>query len=194
MKLSLACLTERSRRASRQAYSFTCSFMIVTEEQKLEALAFYQEGILMLQESGADSLPGGGFATFNYTGMFRDTKDLDVFCRPGDFPKILKHFSQMGYEIQLTDVRWLAKIFKGEYFIDVIFNSVNNICTVDESWFDHATHGEFAGLPVKFLSAEDLIWCKSYVQNRERYVPPSRTVNPPQCGCRFSTVMPISVL
>jgi hypothetical protein len=40
---------------------------------------------------------------------------------------------------------------------------------VDESWFDHATHGEFAGLPVRFLSAEDLIWCKSYVQNRERY-------------------------
>jgi hypothetical protein len=51
----------------------------------------------------------------------------------------------------------------------VIFNSVNNICTVDDTWLDNASAGEFAGLPVKFISAEDLIWCKSYVQNRERF-------------------------
>ena len=143
--------------------------MIETEEQKLEAMAFYQEAITLLQESGADFLLGGGFATFHYTGMFRDTKDLDVFCLPADYPKILKHFSAKGYETQLTDVRWLAKIFKGDYFIDVIFNSVNNICQVDASWFEHASHGEFAGLPVKFLAAEEVIWCKAYVQNRERY-------------------------
>lgn len=143
--------------------------MIITEDQKLEAMAFYQEGITLLMESGADFLLGGGFATFHYTGMFRDTKDLDVFCRPSDYTRILKHFAQKGYTTELTDVRWLAKIFKGEYFIDVIFNSVNNVCTVDDSWFEHAGHGAFAGLPVKFLSAEDLLWCKAYVQNRERY-------------------------
>ena len=57
--------------------------MIETEEQKLEAMAFYQEAITLLQESGADFLLGGGFATFHYTGMFRDTKDLDVFLSAG---------------------------------------------------------------------------------------------------------------
>ena len=160
---------KRSRISQNMARSFTCSFMIVTEEQKLEAFAFYQEGIVLLEGSGAKFMLGGGFATFHYTGMFRDTKDLDVFCPPSEYPKILKYFSQKGYETQLTDVRWLAKIFKGEYFIDVIFNSVNNICTVDDTWLDNASAGEFAGLPVKFISAEDLIWCKSYVQNRERF-------------------------
>lgn len=143
--------------------------MIITEEKKPEAYAFYQEGIRLLGESGAHFMLGGGFATFHYTGMFRDTKDLDVFCPPSEYPKILKYFSQKGFETQLTDVRWLAKIFKGEYFIDVIFNSVNNICTVDDSWLHHASEGDFAGLPVKFISAEDLIWCKTYVQNRERF-------------------------
>ncbi len=143
--------------------------MIVTEEQKLEALEFYQEAILLLQESGVEFLLGGGFAAFHYTGMFRDTKDLDIFCKPCDYTKVLKHFSGRGYETQLTDVRWLAKVFRGEYFIDIIFNSVNNICTVDDSWYQYAGTGEFAGLPVRFLSAEDLIWCKAYVQNRERY-------------------------
>ena len=126
-------------------------------------MAFYQEALTLLHESGADFLLGGGFATFHYTGMFRDTKDLDIFCLPSEYTKILKHFSQKGYETQLTDVRWLAKIFKGEYFIDVIFNSVNNICKVDESWFQYAGHGEFAGMPVKFISAEELLWCKAYV-------------------------------
>lgn len=143
--------------------------MIDTEEQRIEAMAFYQEALALLQESGADFLLGGGFAAFHYTGMFRDTKDLDIFCRPSDYPKILKHFQQQGYDTQLTDVRWLAKILRGEYFIDIIFSSVNNICIVDDSWFQHASHGVFADLPVKFLSAEELIWCKAYVQNRERY-------------------------
>jgi hypothetical protein len=143
--------------------------MIVTEEQKTEALAFYREALTMLQQCGADFMLGGGFATFHYTSMFRDTKDLDIFCLPSEYPRILKHFAENGYETQLTDVRWLAKIFKGEYFIDVIFNSVNNICTVDDTWYEHASHGEFAGLAVKFISAEDLLWCKAYVQNRERY-------------------------
>ncbi len=88
---------------------------------------------------------GGGFATYHYTGIVRTTKDMDVFCKPGDYPKILKHFSDLGYRTELSDVRWLAKIFKGEYFVDIIFDTVNNICRVDDTWLEHATEGEFAG-------------------------------------------------
>ena len=143
--------------------------MIVTEEEKIEAFVFYRESLELLHETGVDFMLGGAFATFHYTGLYRDTKDLDIFCKPADYPHILKFFGARGYKTELTDVRWLAKIFKGEYFIDIIFNSVNNICTVDDSWLDHASKGEFAGAQVKFISAEDLIWCKAFVQNRERY-------------------------
>jgi hypothetical protein len=143
--------------------------MIVTEEQKKEAHAFYREALEGLNETGVQYMLGGAFALFHHTGIYRDTKDLDVFCRSGDYPKILKYFSARGYHTELTDVRWLAKIYKGEYFIDVIFDTVNNICTVDDSWFNNAPQGEFAGMPVLFLSAEELIWCKIYVQNRERF-------------------------
>ncbi len=143
--------------------------MIETEEQKREANAFYKEALEMLHATGANFMLGGAFALFKYTGLYRDTKDLDVFCKPSEYPKILKFFAEKGYETQLTDVRWLAKVFKGEYFIDIIFDTVNNICTVDDTWYERATEGEFAGIPVKFISAEELIWCKIYVQNRERY-------------------------
>lgn len=143
--------------------------MIETDEQRKEAHAFYKEALDLLNESGAKFMLGGAFAMFNYTGIYRDTKDLDIFCKSTEFPKIMKFFAEKGFKTELTDVRWLAKIFKGEYFIDLIFDSVNNICTVDDSWYDNATSGHFAKTKVKFLPAEELIWCKIYVQNRERF-------------------------
>jgi predicted nucleotidyltransferase len=138
-------------------------------EKKAEANAFYKEAIQLLNESGVPYLLGGGFAVKQYTGIMRDTKDLDIFCKAVDYPLILKFFSDKGFEVVHYDVRWLAKIFKGEHFIDIIFDSVNNVCTVDDTWFEHAQDGEYEGLPVKFVSAEELVWCKTYVQNRERF-------------------------
>lgn len=143
--------------------------MAFTEEQRKEAEAFYREAIDILQEGGADFLLGGGFAMFHYTGIFRDTKDLDIFCRSADYPAIMKLFSAQGYKTELHDVRWLAKVFKSNYFIDIIFDTTNQICTVDESWFENASCGEFVGRKVKFVGKEEVIWCKSYVQNRERF-------------------------
>jgi len=143
--------------------------MIATEKQREEARSFYKEAILLLKESGVPFMLGGAFALKVHTGVHRDTKDLDVFCRPKDFHKILKFFAAKGFETQLTDIRWLAKIFKGGYFVDIIFSTVNNICAVEDSWFEHAVKDEYSGEEVLFLSAEDLIWCKLYVQNRERF-------------------------
>jgi len=143
--------------------------MNVTEEQKTEARSFYQEALALLNGNGIDFMLGGGFATFHYTGIHRDTKDLDVFCKSSEYPKILKLFAEKGYRTELTDVRWLAKVFKDDYFIDIIFDTVNNICRVDDTWFAHASEGEFAGTTVRFIPAEELVWCKVYVQNRERY-------------------------
>lgn len=134
-----------------------------------ESAAFYSEALHLLHESGVPFMLGGAFAIFHYTGLYRDTKDLDIFLKPADYPKVLKFFAERGYKTVQHDVRWLGKIYKGDYFIDVIYNSVNNICTVDDTWFDHAADGVFCGVDVKLLPAEELIWCKSYVWNRERF-------------------------
>lgn len=143
--------------------------MIVTEEQKKEARAFYKEALDILNESGVPFMLGGAFAMFHHTGIYRDTKDLDIFCKPSDYPRILKFFAEKGYETDLYDVRWLCKVYKGEYFIDIIFDTVNNICRVDDTWLEHASRGRFVDLDVLMLSPEELVFCKIYVQNRERY-------------------------
>ena len=142
--------------------------MLSTEKEKQESTAFYKEALEMLHASGCQFMLGGAFAMFHYTGIFRDTKDLDIFCKSSEYPKILKYFAEQGYRTELTDARWLAKVFHGDYFIDIIFDTVSNMCTVDESWYERASDGYFADVPVKFIPVEELIWCKIYVQNRER--------------------------
>lgn len=142
--------------------------MIETEKQKIESQIFYREALQLMYDNDCQFMLGGAFAMFQYTGIFRDTKDLDIFCKSSEYPKILKAFGEQGYRTELTDVRWLAKVFHGDYFIDIIFDTVNNICTVDDSWYERATDGQFAELPAKFIPVEELLWCKLYVQNRER--------------------------
>ncbi|WP_207493508.1 nucleotidyltransferase [Aridibaculum aurantiacum] len=143
--------------------------MIITDEQKKEAHAFYKEALTILNECDARYMLGGGFAMFHYTGIYRDTKDLDIFCKPADYPKFLKHFADKGYKTELTDVRWLAKVFKGDHFVDLIFDTVNNICRVDDTWLERAPAANLFDVDVKILPPEELVWCKIYVQNRERF-------------------------
>jgi len=134
-----------------------------------EAYAFYRETLVTLSETGVDFLLGGGFAVCHYTGLRRDTKDMDIFLRGKDCPKVLKYFAEKGFETELTDVRWLAKIKKDKYYTDLIFDSVHGICTVDDQWFVHAMKGKFCQMETKIVPVEELIWCKSYVWNRERF-------------------------
>src|ERR671912_32644 len=134
--------------------------MIVTEEQRREAHAFYKEALQLLHQSGSQFMLGGAFAMFEHTGIYRDTKDLDVFCKPSDYPRILKFFADKGFKTDLYDVRWLAKVYNGDYFIDIIFDTVNNICTVDDSWLENATKSTFVGEEVLMLPAEELSFCK----------------------------------
>jgi hypothetical protein len=139
------------------------------QKQKEQAHAFYSKALTLLNESDTKYMLGGAFALFHYTGIYRDTKDLDVFCKYDAFSKILAFFAEKGYRTEITDIRWLGKIFDGDYFIDIIFSSPNNICIVDDSWYQYATRAHFEGVETLLLPPEELIWCKCYVQNRERF-------------------------
>ncbi|HKG06184.1 MAG TPA: nucleotidyltransferase [Pedobacter sp.] len=143
--------------------------MRVADMRRLEAQDFYVNVLKELHEHNLRFMLGGGFAMHHYTGIDRDMKDLDIFCKASEYPKILKQAASKGYQTELTDVRWLVKIFQDDHYIDVIFDTVNNICRVDDTWYDHAVDGVYEGVPIKYLPAEELIWCKLYVQNRERY-------------------------
>lgn len=143
--------------------------MLTVVESKTEAQDFYKASLQLLVENKISFMLGGGFALYYYTGVNRDMKDLDLFCKSSEYPRLLKLFAENGYETEMYDVRWLAKVHRNGHYIDIIFNTVNNICVVDDAWFDHAVDAEVFDVPVKIMPPEELVWCKLFVQNRERY-------------------------
>lgn len=139
------------------------------DHEIMAAHEFYREALQLLTDKKYKFLIGGGGAMQYYTGINRDSKDLDLFCDSNELHNILRFFAEKGYSTEFTDVRWLAKVFKNYEFIDLIFNTVNNLCPVTDSWFEHAVDGELFGIPIQYIGPEELIWCKLYIHNRERY-------------------------
>ncbi len=129
----------------------------------------YRSALAILRQAGLTFLVGGAYAFGCYTGITRDTKDFDVFALARDVQPILKALTEAGFQTELTDTVWLAKAFRGDDLVDIIFGSGNGIATVDEDWFRYATEGELLGAPIRLIPVEEMIWSKGYVMTRERY-------------------------
>lgn len=134
-----------------------------------EAEAFYVESLRELKTAGLPFLLAGTYAVCAYTGLTRATKDLDIFCRPGDYPRVLAHFRKLGYDTEVEDERWLAKVRKGQHFFDVIFNSTTALTPVTDQWFGDAPTTRVYGIEVRLTPPTELILSKAFVQSRERY-------------------------
>ena len=134
-----------------------------------ETRTFYQTVMKSLTEARLPFLLGGAYALAHYTGIRRHTKDLDLFVRPEDSSRILKHFADLGCTTKLLFPHWLGKIYHGDAFADVIFSSGNGLVDVDDEWFAHAVEGTALDMPVRICPIEEMIWSKAFVMERERY-------------------------
>jgi hypothetical protein len=112
---------------------------------------------------------GGSYALERLTGIARKTKDIDIFVLPRDCRRVLDVLGTAGYGVELRDPSWLAKAFHHKHLLDIVFNSGNGICPVDEEWFEHAPEDEVLGVPVKLGPVEESLWQKAYIMERERY-------------------------
>jgi hypothetical protein len=140
------------------------------EAPAAETREFYQRSLSLLERAGIPFLIGGGYAMAHYTGIVRQAKDLDLFCRPLDRDRVLDVLSEEGgYRTDLTWPHFLAKAMHGEAFIDVIYRSGNGLCDVDDAWFAHASSGEVWGQRVSICPIEETLWSKAYVQERDRF-------------------------
>ncbi len=134
-----------------------------------EADQFYAESLQILKDSGIPFLVAGTFAINCYTGIDRPTKDLDIFCKAGDFPRILLHFQELGFETEIEDERWIAKVKRGPYFFDVIFSSGVAIVPISDAWFQESHPATYYGIEVQLTPPTELIWSKALLQLRHRY-------------------------
>lgn len=134
-----------------------------------EAEAFYAESLRELKRSGIPFMVAGTFAVNEYTGLNRATKDLDIFCKASDFPKILAHFARLGYETGIEDERWIAQVARGAYKFDVIFNSTVAVTPITDQWFAEARHATMYDTEALVVPPTELIYSKVFVQDRYKY-------------------------
>jgi Nucleotidyl transferase of unknown function (DUF2204) len=131
---------------------------------------FYRRVLRELGAAGIDFLVGGGYALERHLGIGRPVKDLDLFMRSDDVPRAFDRLrSRMSCETELTFPHWLGKIVRRNDHVDVIFNSGNGLCPVDDEWFRHAVPSQVLGVPVSLCPVEEMIWSKAFVMERERY-------------------------
>lgn len=134
-----------------------------------DAEAFYSDSLKELTATGIPFLLAGTYALCAYTGIMRPTKDLDIFCQAGDYPRILAHFQKLGFRTEVEDERWIAKVHKGKHFFDVIFNSTTTLTPVTAQWFEAAPTTDVYGNRVHITPPTEFIWSKVFIQNRDRY-------------------------
>lgn len=130
---------------------------------------FYRDCIRVFSVEEIDFVVGGAFALRHYTGITRNTKDLDLFVRPGDLEKSIEALKLHGYDAQVINAGWLAKAFCGTTFVDIIFRSGNGLAAVDTQWFARAERTEIFGMTVPVTPVEEMIWSKAFTMERDRF-------------------------
>jgi len=139
-------------------------FQIDPVEQQVHGRA-----LALLQDAGLSPMVGGAYAMRTHAGLWRDTKDLDLFLRKENVGPALELLARAGYRTEMTDPLWIAKAFAGPHFIDLIFSSGNGIASVDSDWERRASHATVLDRNSLIVPAEEMIWQKAYIQERERF-------------------------
>jgi hypothetical protein len=129
----------------------------------------YLRAIRALDAAELPFLVGGTHALSHYTGIARNSKDFDIFVARADVEPVMTVLQRAGFTTELKFPHWLGKATCSSGFLDVIFSSGNGIATVDAQWFEHAAAGLAFGVPVKLCPAEEMIWSKAFIMERERY-------------------------
>lgn len=131
--------------------------------------AFYHHVLDVLDEHGVRYLLGGALSVNAYTGIWRWTKDLDLFLLPDDVGRARRACEGAGFRWVPMFDSWLAKTMEGDVFVDFIWRSANGLYAVDESWFERAQTMRVLGRDLAVIAPEDVILCKVFVAARNRF-------------------------
>lgn len=134
-----------------------------------EAQEVYRRCATILRDADVPFLVGGAYALAQYTPLVRDTKDFDLFLRPEHMRWAMEVLEHAGFQVTLPYPHWLGKALCGDTFVDLIFSSGNGVALVDDEWFVHAPTAEVLGMQLPVCPAEEIIWSKAFVLERERF-------------------------
>ncbi len=134
-----------------------------------EALLF-RRWLEIMRETGVPYALGGAYAHYAITGVWRDSKDLDLFLRPQDVRQALDAFAKAGFRTELRDPHWLAKVHSPPHLLDLLFAARHMTrLRITDGWLRSSLAARFLGVPTRLLGPEETIATKVYIANRDRF-------------------------
>jgi hypothetical protein len=128
----------------------------------------YREALQTLNRAGVPYVVSGLYAINVYTGVYRETKDLDLLMEPTVVVAAAVALKAEGFRTVLEEPHWLAKGLKGAQ-VDLIFGMANGIGFIDEAWYTNSRPAILAATPVRVAPPEDLIWHRLFIGERHRF-------------------------
>ena len=138
-------------------------FWIPEEEREL-----YKQVLTALNAAGVPYVVAGAYAIHAHTGIYRETKDLDLFVEPEQVISAMRALRGIGLSARLEQPHWLAKATRGRHFVDLIFGMGNGMALIDRDWYAHSTPAILAATPVRVAPVEELIWHRLFINERHR--------------------------
>lgn len=155
-------MTEPTHRAAPETSSAPLN---IPAEQEL----LFREVLQFFERWNVSYAVAGAFAMQQHTGIFRDTKDLDLFLTAETVAVALGLLQNAGFECEICDPVWLFKAKRGKYFVDLITGMSNATIVVDDSWIQRAMPAMVYGVSTRILAAEEVLASKLFVTRRERF-------------------------
>ena len=132
----------------------------------------YIKAIEAVRATGVPFMIGGAFGLACYTGRWRNTKDLDFYILPEHRDKVIEALSRAGfndyYDTLAYDRRWIYRSDNDGVIVDIIWAMANQRAEVEPNWFEHAPVVILHSQALQTVPAEELLWCKLYVLQRDR--------------------------
>jgi hypothetical protein len=139
-------------------------FWIPDEEREI-----YKRALEALNSIGVEYVVAGAYAMYEHTGIYRKTKDLDLFFEPTSVVRAARVLRDAGFVTRLEDAHWLAKATLGTHYVDLIYGMGNGVAFIDQEWIAHSRPGILAATPVRFAPPEELVWHRLFISERHRH-------------------------
>jgi hypothetical protein len=134
-----------------------------------EERAVYRRALEAVNAAGVPFVVAGAYAIYEHTGIYRKTKDLDLFFEPSAVVPAARALREAGFVTRLEDRHWLAKAVSGEYFVDLIYGMGNGVALIDSDWIRHSRPAMLAATPVRIAPPEELLWHRLFISERHRH-------------------------
>jgi hypothetical protein len=158
--------TRRPRRLTREERkSLTHGDFWIPDAER----AIYKRALEAVIAANVPFVVAGAYAIYEHTGIYRKTKDLDLFFEPSAVVPAARALRDAGFVTRLEDPHWLAKATSGDYFVDLIYGMGNGVALIDRGWFEHSRPGMLAATPVRIAPPEELLWHRLFISERHRH-------------------------